>query len=404
MNDQTPLLKNNNRHTYNNSHNIIDKNDDAEPTTYSSVKTLLCCSNFNYLLIFIPFGILSKLCGWSDTWVFCLNFMGIIPLANLLGFATEDISLRFGDTIGSLLNATFGNAVELIISVVALNNGLIRVVQASILGSVLSNLLLVQGVCFFLGGIRYSEQFFNVTAAQTSASLLALAMISLLIPAAFYTSVDSEKAIDGILNLSHGTAIVLLIIYIMYLVFQLKTHSHLYESETIDGDDSPQMTIYVSIGSLLIISIIVSITADYLVGSIEGLVESWNISRTFVGIVLIPIVGNAAEHVSSVTFALKNKMDLCIGVAIGSSMQIALGMTPLLVILGWFLGEPLTLFFESFETCVLVVAILIVNYLIADGKSNWLEGAMLLAAYVIIAMAFFFYPDDGQVSFIPKPV
>ncbi|CAG8517574.1 2859_t:CDS:2 [Ambispora gerdemannii] len=284
--------------------------------------------------------------------------MGIIPLANLLGFATEDISLRLGNTIGSLLNATFGNAVELIISVVALNNGLIRVVQASILGSVLSNLLLVQGFCFFLGGLKYSEQSFNVTAAQTSSSLLALAMLSLLIPAAFYTSINNEEATKGILNLSHGTA-------------------------------------------LVIISIIVSISADYMVGSIEGLVDTWNISKTFVGIVLIPIVGNAAEHVSSVTFALKNKMDLCIGVAIGSSMQIALGMTPLLVILGWILGEPLTLFFESFETCSLVVAILIVNYLIADGKSNWLEGAMLLASYAIISMAFFFYPDDERLSVIP---
>ncbi|KAG9293256.1 hypothetical protein G9A89_010627 [Geosiphon pyriformis] len=340
--------------------------------------------------------------GWSDSKIFWCNFLAIIPLANLLGFITEDISLRLGSTIGGLLNASFGNAVELIISVVALKNGQIRVVQSSILGSVLSNLLLVQGFCFFLGGLRYSEQNFNITAAQTSASLLALAMLSLLVPAAFMSSIENEDALkSGILNLSHGTALVLLIIYIMYLVFQLKTHSHLYADDLEDNEEVSQSTLLVSISTLVIITLLVAISADYLVGSIEGLVDDWNISKTFVGIMLIPIVGNAAEHVSSITFALKNKMDLCIGVAVGSSMQIALGMTPLLVILGWILGEPLTLFFDTFETCVLVVAILIVNYLISDGKSNWLEGAMLLASYSIIGMAFFFYPENNYANSVP---
>ncbi|KAF0337756.1 calcium/proton exchanger [Gigaspora margarita] len=408
----------------------MDEEQGSPPTFFDSLKAFSKHSYFNALLIFIPLGIVGHFLVWSDTVVFVLNFLAIIPLADLLTFATEEIAKRAGPTVGGLLSATFGNAIELIISIIALDEGLIRVVQASILGSILSNLLLVQGFCFLFGGIKYKQQNFNMTAAQTSSSLLALTMLSLVIPAAYSSTTESQIAAQkGVLILSHGTAILLLLIYILYLFFQLRTHKHLFDpeaakeleeakklaakesgAETESGseveqgqkdkpldkdDDKPTTTISVSIAALIIITGFVTICAEFLVDSIDGLVKNLGISTTFVGLILIPIVGNAAEHVSSVTFALKNKMDLCIQIALGSSMQIALGVTPVLILIGWIINQPLTLFFETFETCVLVVSVLIVNYLIQDGESNWLEGAMLLASYGIIGLAFYFYPETS---------
>ncbi|RKP23062.1 hypothetical protein SYNPS1DRAFT_19202, partial [Syncephalis pseudoplumigaleata] len=311
-----------------------------------------------------------------------------------LGYATEEIALRFGETIGGLLNATFGNAVELIIAIVAVKDGMIRVVQASLLGSILSNLLLVLGFCFLLGGFRYSEQSFNLTAAQNYASLLALSCLSLLIPAAFWISLDDhKKASEAVLQLSHISAIFLLAIYLLFLYFQLHTHAHLYEAEDEDTE-YPTLTLSFSLVALVLVTVLVSFHADMLVDAIEAITKGGMLTDTFVGLILLPIVGNAAEHMTAVTTAMKNKMDLAIGVALGSSMQIALLVTPLLVIIGWAIGQPMTLFFQGFETVVLFVSVLIANYLIMDGKSNWLEGAMLLGTYCIIAVAFFYYPES----------
>ncbi|CAO3639195.1 unnamed protein product [Mucor hiemalis] len=365
---------------------------EEEPTAWSSFKVTLFSSYINYFLIFVPIAIAFSILGASDTTVFTLNFIAIIPLAKLLGFATEEIALRSGSTIGALLNATFGNAVELILGIIALKEGLIRVVQASVLGSILSNLLLVLGFCFFLGGVNRTEQKFNVTAAQTSCSLLALTTLSLLVPAAFSASTpdDQEDKVE-ILALSHGVSIVLLIVYVLYLLFQLKTHTFLYEDEE-DETEVPSTTLPFSIGTLLVVGIIVSVHAEYLVGAIEGVVAKWGINETFVGIILLPIVGNAAEHVSAVTFAMKDKMNLCIGIAVSSSLQIGLLVSPVLVLTGWAIGQPMTLFFEDFETVILFASVLIVNYLIQDGRSNWLEGVLLLSSYSIIAMAFYLYP------------
>ncbi|RGB34128.1 Sodium/calcium exchanger protein [Rhizophagus diaphanus] len=372
------------------------------PTLRKSIEIVLSSSKINILLIFIPLGYLAHIFDLSDNWVFVLNFLAIIPLAKLLDFATEELSLRVGETIGGFLNATFGNAVELIVSVVALMEGEIRVVQASILGSIISNLLLILGMCFIAGGIFYEEQTFNQTAAQTTSSLMTLACIGLIIPAAFNFAVRSNNPIiddgitkSGLLDLSRGTAVVLLIIYVLYLYFQMKTHSDLYQGEE-DDDNEPQLSLGVSIFLLASITVIVSFSADYLVGSIEGIVESSGLSKTFVGLILIPIVGNAAEFVTAINAAMRNKMDLAVNVSAGSSMQIALFVTPFLVLLGWAIGQDMSLYFQSFETVVLFISILITNYLIQDGKSNWLEGVMLLATYVIISLAFFFYPNDNE--------
>ncbi|KAI9235154.1 MAG: Sodium/calcium exchanger protein-domain-containing protein [Podila humilis] len=377
---------------------------DTESAILQSMDPLvLFATKINVLLIFIPLGIIAHFLKWPEVAIFLLNFVAIIPLAKLLGYATEEIALRLGENLGALLNASFGNAVELIMAVIALKEGEIEVVKASVLGSVLSNLLLVMGFCFVCGGVKYKVQNFNQTAAQTSASLLALSCLSLLIPAAFSatSSLVTEADLD---HLSYGTAIVLLVVYVLYLFFQLKTHTYLYSTSN-DEEEEPQLPLWFGVFLLLGITAIVAICAEFLVDSIGGLAESWNLSRTFIGLILLPIVGNAAEHVTAVTVAMKNKMDLAIGVAIGSSMQIALFVTPLLVIVGWILvaagtlgaGHHMNLLFNTFETCVMFVSVLIVNYLIQDGESNWLEGVMLLSTYIIIAIAVYFYPETQGV-------
>ncbi|KAF9927740.1 hypothetical protein FBU30_002943 [Linnemannia zychae] len=364
-----------------------------EPLSFiGCIKVILFATRINILLLFIPLGVIAAKLHWSSVAVFVLNFIAIIPLAKLLGYATEEIAMRLGDNLGALLNASFGNAVELILSIVALKEGKIDVVQASVLGSVLSNLLLVLGLCFVCGGYKFKQQTFNQTAAQTSSSLLSLSCLSLLIPAAFVATTKDIDHKDHIQSLSYGTSIILLIVYILYLVFQLKTHTYLYASANED-DEEPMLPVWMSIALLLIVTVVVAMCAEFLVESIEGLSESWHISPTFIGLILLPIVGNAAEHVTAITVAMKNKMDLAIGVAVGSSMQIALFVTPVMVIVGWIIGQPMTLFFNNFETCIMFVSVLIVNYLIQDGMSNWLEGALLLSTYFIIAIAVFYYPS-----------
>ncbi|KAJ1565051.1 hypothetical protein HK096_004839 [Nowakowskiella sp. JEL0078] len=363
-----------------------------KPTILSSLKSILIASPLNILLFFVPLGIFAGLIGWDEQYIFVLNFFAIIPLAKLLGVATEEISLRTNQTIGGLLNATFGNMVEAIVAVLALKSGLVRVVQASLLGSILSNLLLVLGFCFFLGGLKFKTQNFNVTAAQTAASLFCLTILALLLPAALKwqlgnSGLGNDEIEAIVLDLSRVTAGVLLLVYILYLIFQLKTHAYLFEGEEVE-EEAPKITFPVSIGLLLISTLLVSVNAEYLVGSIEGISEAWNLSETFVGLILLPIVGNAAEHVSAVSVAMKNKMDLVIGIAVGSSMQIALFVTPLCVIAGWIFSTPMSLAFGPLETVVLFVSVFVTNSLISDGESNWLEGALLMGSYAVIATSF----------------
>ena len=305
------------------------------------------------------------------------------------------------------------------------------------LGSILSNILLVLGCCFLAGGIRYPEQKFNSVVASTMSSLMVVSTASLIIPATLYGLMrqsDSDSK-DTLLILSHGTAVILLLLYVLYLFFQLKTHKHLFDDEeehSGEQDEGRILSPPAAGVALVIVTVLVAVCAEYLVDSIDSIVATAHISKTFIGLVLLPIVGNAAEHVTAVVVALKDKMDLAIGVAIGSSMQIALLVTPFLVILGWIMDRPMTLHFETFETVVFFLSVLITSYVIAvslvstheqsvqgkltngqDGKSNYLEGAMLLGMYTIIALAFvsllvnslsltwaranrfqFVYPDD----------
>lgn len=372
-------------------------------TAMEKCNKVLLSSYVNVLLVFVPLGIISGILDWPASVIFTTNFLAIIPLAALLSFATEELAAKVGDTIGGLLNATFGNAVELIVAVVALRKGEIRIVQASMLGSILSNILLVLGCCFLAGGYNRIQQCFNQTVAQTMSSLMALATSSLLIPAAFHATTGESSDEHGVLALSRGTAIVLLIIYVLYLFFQLKSHAAYFEGQTEDADAQDQageeahdetLKTWESVIMLCAVTLVIAFNADYLVDSIDSIVQQTGMSKTFIGLILLPIVGNAAEHVTAVVVAMKDKMDLAIGVAIGSSMQIALFLTPFLVVLGWIIGQPMSLYFSTFETAVLFVAVFICNYLVLDGESNWLEGVMLLGTYTIIAIAFYFYPDQ----------
>ncbi|KAK4058663.1 hypothetical protein OIO90_000107 [Microbotryomycetes sp. JL221] len=377
----------------------------AKPTPLQSIKALMLGGWINVLLIAVPLSFLSHFLGWGSTADFVISFIAIIPLASLLGDATEQCSLKLGQTLGGLMNATFGNAVEAIVGILALVKGELRIVQTSMLGSILSNILLVLGCSFLAAGWKFKESNFQVTAAQASSSLMVLGTATLIIPAAYHSSrleaeqmphgglqlidaLGKKKDFEGLLTLSRGTAVVLLISYIAYLFFQLRSHAYLFEAENDDEEEEARMDTTTAIASLLVVTVITSFCADYLVGAIDEFANDFHIPKAFIGLILIPIVGNAAEHVTSVWMAAKGKMEITIGVSVGSSIQIAVGVIPLLVVVGWIIGQDLTLFFENFETICLFVSIFLVNVLIADGISHWLEGWMLVALYIVIALAF----------------
>ncbi len=286
------------------------------------------------------------------------------------------------------------------VSIVALMKGEIRIVQASMLGSILSNILLVLGCCFISSGIMREESRFNETVASTMSSLMAVAATSLIIPATLYSSLTDSSADTeaNVLVLSRGTSIIMLVLYCLYLFFQLKSHKKLFDAEAQEGGED-EATILGPIPAtvcLVLVTLLVAVCAEYLVDSIDAIVQEAGLSKTFIGLILLPIVGNAAEHVTAVVVAYKDKMDLAVGVAIGSSLQIALFVTPFLVMLGWAIGQPMTLNFEPFETVVFFLSVLVVNYLIQDGKSNYLEGCMCLGTYIIIAIAFYVKPEDAS--------
>lgn len=630
-------------------------------------KNALTHSWINLLLVFVPLGIAVKLAHLKPEIVFSMNAIAIIPLAGLLAHATEVVAARVGDALGALLNVSFGNAVELILFIILLASDQIEVVQASLLGSILANLLLILGMAFLLGGLKYQEQVYNNTVTQMSGVMLALAVMSLLLPTAFHAAFNDNSIADHeTLAVSRGTSVILLLVYGLYLLFQLKSHRYLYAStpqhiideeshpgvlaaafdssssdssssssssdsdssanssngtmkkkakrmvkrlrrksssssskeggalsavsspsvehhnspfetersgsvitanggnfttsrrhsfdvmsgdeadntqyapvvrdfeatsnvsqangkkekhthkkkakkdrrnrnhavveekqvetepkvtfaeppqpntitpttsryrpalpsllsnnvfsnpqnptptgpapnirmaapravplrrskslpeqmgrepsqasmnnrpavspqaamalnENDQDDESPDMSIKAAIFMLLISTGLVAVCADFMSDAIEPMVETSGISQAFIGLIILPIVGNAAEHVTAVTVAMKNKMDLAIGIAVGSSIQIAIFITPVIVILGWIMGKEMTLYFNIFETVALFVTVLVVNFLVLDGRSNYLEGSLLIAAYVIIALASFFYPDGCEASAI----
>ncbi|KXG48574.1 Sodium/calcium exchanger membrane region [Penicillium griseofulvum] len=627
---------------------------------YHHTKDAVCHSWVNVLLVFVPVGIACEAAGLDPAIIFAMNAVAIIPLAGLLSHATESVASRLGDTIGALINVTFGNAVELIIFIIALVKDEIRIVQASLLGSILANLLLIMGMAFLSGGLRFREQIYNSTVTQMSACLLSLSVMSLLLPTAFHASFsNSAEADHETLKVSRGTSVVLLLVYILYIIFQLRTHSYLYastpqaiideeskpgiladfmnsssdssSSSSDDSDDTttswttakrikramkyrrhrksstsskgttsrnsiqkkpitsssnenqtsvdsnehaiefgdeirydadddvhsssavhsrdfglalsrmdskaskkskkrdrkmrkarkaekkaqivapedsgpspsdpnvavlesveddprkrrspfgpipsllsntvfssqspgsppignnasrpgisrsnslpahisrpppagnavqfargasrltdqnnavvpetdfqapePTMSRTAAVVMLLLSTALVAVCAEFLVDAIPEMIKKSKVKEAFIGLIILPIVGNAAEHVTAVSVATKNKMDLSIGVSVGSSIQIAIFVTPLVVILGWCMDKDMSLYFTLFETICLFVTTFVVNFLVLDGRSNYLEGVLLIAAYIIIALSAFFYPDSKTSSVIagPKP-
>ena len=355
----------------------------------------------NYLLIFVPIAfVLEFFVKVDHVWIFVVSCLAILPLAGLMGRATEEIAARTGPTIGGLLNATFGNATELIIAFFALSAGKFDVVKASITGSIIGNLLLVLGLAVFLGGLRYPKQTFNAAGARVSSSLLIISVIAFLVPALFDLSErqfgvlpDQIKIDDA--NLALGVSIVLLGLYVANIIFTLVTHKDLLSTADEAEEEhhatwTPQLAIGVLVGS----TVLVGFMSEFLVGSIEGFTKALNLSEFFVGLIIIPIVGNAAEHASAVVFAMKNRMELAVTIAIGSTIQVALLVAPILVILSWIIGKRMDLVLNNpLELVTLIGAVLIGNSVAQDGETNWLEGLMLLGVYVILAVAFFFLPN-----------
>ncbi|EGN95738.1 hypothetical protein SERLA73DRAFT_60702 [Serpula lacrymans var. lacrymans S7.3] len=374
---------------------------EGEPSWLDSYKYFFFGSWFNVLLVFVPLSIISHNLEWDAVLRFSFSFLAIVPLAKLLGEATDQLSVKLGQTLSGLLNASFGNAVEIIVGIAALLQDQLVIVQTSMLGSILSNILLVLGCSFLAGGLKFPEGNFQVQGAQASASLMTLACITLVIPAAYASTTaagikeqaeclvgDGRCPTTGLLFISRGTAILLFLTYVAYLIFQLKTHKE-YFITIEDGDEEPvaEMSTVAAGSSLLLVTVITSFCADYLVASIEETADRYNIPKPFIGLILLPIVANAAEHVTSVWMAMKGKMELTIGICVGSSIQIATFVIPLLVVIGWITGHPLTLQFANFETIVLSASVLLVTLLIMDGKSNYMEGLMLIVLYLVIAIA-----------------
>lgn len=351
---------------------------------------------FLVLLLFIPVSLAAHFLEWGELVVFITAGLAILPLAAWMGTATEEIAVVVGPSLGGLLNATFGNATELIIALVALNAGFVNVVKASITGSIISNLLLVMGLSMLLGGLRHKEQTFQPIVARVNASAMNLAVIAMLLPTAMeITSTGiGEKTIQ---NFSVAVAIVLILVYALTLLFSMKTHSYLYDVGMVETEEEEKIThkkpnLWLWSGVLLVCTLLVALESEMLVDSLEVATSQLGLTALFTGVIIVPIVGNAAEHATAVTVAMKDKMDLSVSVAVGSSMQIALFVAPVLVIAGWVLGQPMDLDFQPFELVAVVVAVLIANSISSDGKSNWLEGTLLLAAYTVLGIAFYFHP------------
>ncbi|KAF4772712.1 calcium/proton exchanger [Colletotrichum scovillei] len=373
--------------------------------TWHVTKVSLRSSKLNHFLPMLPLSGVARSLHWEPTTVFAINFLAIIPLAAVLSFATEQVSVRCGKEVGALLNTTFGNAVEAVIGIVALRKGHIDVVQMAMLGSILSDLLLVTGMCFFLGGIvnmrhqitgQGTEQTFATGRAQTFCSLIALSSTSLLIPTALSAVLGNDDSFEkerSILILSRGTALILLSLYVLYLVFQLRTHPSLFEPETESPDTgNPVLSPTSAVAVLGVITALVAFCADNLVESIGPVVEAAVLSKAFIGLIVVPFVSNVAKHVTAVVMATQDKMDVALGIVMGSSIQIALVVTPFLIIIAWVLGEPMTLQYGLLPTIIFLFSVLVVASTVKDGRSNYLEGAMLLGLYLLISIALYVGP------------
>lgn len=348
------------------------------------------------LLLFVPVSLGLGLSHASPTWVFLTACLAVLPLAGLMGEATEHLSHHTGPALGALLNATFGNAAELIIAFMALRAGEQEIVKASLTGSIIGNLLMVLGLSMLLGGWRHKELRFNLLAAESGSSMMALAVVALVIPA-IYAQVTHHDRPDRVESLSFDISWVMIACYAASLLFQLKTHQKLFAAPA--GPDAAEelepgrvWPVRRSVAVLVGSACLVGWVSEFLVHAVDAAGTRLGLGKVFMGVIVVALVGNAAEHSTAVLVAMKGKMDLALGIAIGSSMQIALFVAPVLVIAGHWMGQPLGLEFTLLEVVAVMLSVAVVSLLIHDGKTNWFEGLQLLAVYVILGMAFYFSP------------
>jgi len=343
------------------------------------------------LLLAVPVALALEFTGGERyTLLFLFSALAMIPLAGVLGAATEEVAVYTGPRIGALLNATLGNAAELIITVVALRQGLVNVVKASIAGSIIGNILIVLGLSLFLGGLKNGTQFFDAKTAGTNATMMMLAVIALSVPAIFaIPTAEARLSESRILLLSDWMAVVLIAIYVLYILWVLRA-----PEVEIEGGHAhePTMKLPVALGLLVASTVGIVVMSEILVGALEPTAERWGLSEMFIGVMLVPLIGNVAEHLVAVQVARQNKMDLSLGIAVGSGLQIALFVAPLLVLIGALVGTPMSLVFHPFELIALIGAGLIAVLVSVDGESNWLEGAQLIALYLMFGIAFYFVP------------
>ncbi len=347
------------------------------------------------MLVFVPISIAAQELHLNPLIIFATSGLAIIPLAALIANSTEAIATVIGSALGGLLNATFGNATEMIISIVALRAGLVDVVKASLTGAIVANLLLALGLAILFGGLRYNEQTFQSGVARINSSSLTLAVIVLLTPAAIQFTSDGLQP-STLNNFSYAASILLLTFYCLMLLFSMKTHKYLY---LVDGsDDEPlessehKVNIGLQVVILLTCTVVLVFVSDILVESLEKAISTLGLTSLFTGVILIPLFGGFVEYITCISFAIKNKMELAVAVAIGSSLQIALFVAPVLVLAGWVLGQPMNLSFNPFELVAVAMAVVITNSISNDGRTNWLEGVLLLIAYAVLGTAFYFHP------------
>jgi Ca2+:H+ antiporter len=361
----------------------------------------------NLLLVFVPVAIgLHFLKPEAHTWIFIAASLAIIPLAGWLGRATEHLAERTGEGVGGLLNATFGNAAEMIIALMALKRGLYDVVKASLTGSIIGNVLLVLGAAMLAGGFKYPIQKFNASGARVQATMMSLAAVALIVPAAFHY-LGGPAAVSRESGLSLEIAIVLLVTYALSLWFSLHTHKRLFaghtpEAAAVGEGNSHSWSLTKSLGVLALSTALIAWVSEILVGSVEQAAHEFGMSSLFVGVIVVAIVGNAAEHSTAILVAMKNRMDLSLGIAIGSSIQIALFVAPLLVLVSHIMGpRPMDLVFTPSEVLAVGIAVGVTSQIAGDGECNWLEGVQLLAVYIILAIVFYFLPEPAAAPVTP---
>lgn len=363
----------------------------------SNLQEVILGTKLSILIPAIPVAIFAEYYGLGRPWVFILSLLGLTPLAERVSFITEQVAFYTGPTVGGLLNATCGNVTELIIAIFALSTNKIAVVKYSLLGSILSNLLLVLGTSLLCGGIANlkDEQKYDRRQADVNSLMLLLALLCYLLPMLFkYSAASAALTVDPSLHLSRASSIVMLIAYVAYIVFQLWTHRKLFEAEDEEDDcnneeEQAVIGLWSGIAWLVGMTVFIALLSEYVVDTIEDASDSWGLSVSFLSIILLPIVGNAAEHAGAIIFAFKNKLDISLGVALGSATQIAMFVVPLCVIVAWIMGVKMDLNFNILETGSIALAILVTSFTLQDGTSHYMKGLILLLCYIVIGACFF---------------